>query len=146
VAELCIVLILLVVFAMCFSAMGLMDLVEALGGPTVSPRPPRLVTFLVIALFGAIGAAFSAIMGLVNSKVETRIPEHVMTAWLTLTRPFIGAVSALIVVFAIMGGVLPALITEPKKLAYILLVTAFAAGFSERLVVRAMTAATKSNE
>ena len=103
---------------------------------SASPIP---MTFLVIAVFGAIGATFSALMGFVNSKAEARIPEHVMTTWLTWTRPFIGAVSALIVVFAIIGGVLPALAVESnesRKLAYFLLIrhSPDSRGFGARIV------------
>jgi hypothetical protein len=68
------------------------------------PRFTALLTFISIAVYGALGATFSALRDFTASTTKTRIPEHVMTTWMTLTRPFVGAVSALIVVFAIMGA------------------------------------------
>jgi hypothetical protein len=64
---------------------------------------------------------------------------------MTSMRPFGGAVSALIVVFAIMGGLLPAFKTPPAQPAYFVWALAFVAGFSERLVIQAVSAAIRSN-
>jgi hypothetical protein len=66
-------------------------------------------------------------------------------------------VSALIVVFAMIGGLFPALLpsasfspgtlkVEPAQQAYFVLVIAFAAGFSERLVIQAISSATRSKD
>ena len=99
-----------------------------------------------ILVFGAIGAAFSALRSLSASKDESRTPEHLMTTWLTWIRPIIGAMSAMIVVFATMGGLLPALKAEPAQVAYLVLAISVAAGFSERLVIKAISAGAGSKE
>jgi hypothetical protein len=124
------------------------DDVKVLFEPIASqwiPRFTALLPFISIAVYGALGATFSALRDFTASTTKTRIPEHVMTTWMTLTRPFVGAVSALIAVFAIMGGLLPAFKTDQAQPAYFVWALAFVAGFSERLVMQAVSAATRSN-
>lgn len=105
-----------------------------------------LLSFCGIAVFGAIGATISAIMSFVNTNPEARIPEHFMRTWLTGSRPVIGAVSALVLSFATLSGVVLLVRVDTNKAAYMLWLVSFAAGFSERLVIRAVSAPFKPNE
>jgi len=131
-----------------YDIMGVLNLKE---NSNKAPVTARLTSFISIAVFGAIGATFSALTDLAGSKAETRIPKHAWSTWITIMRPVIGAVSALIATFALLGGILPALSktvsTIPEtEFAYFVWMLSFAAGFSERLVIQAVSAAAKSKE
>ena len=102
------------------------------------PRAHEIpLSYAGVALFGAIGATVSAIMSFGTAAPDARIPERQANALVTFARPFVGAVSALIVVYAFQSGLIapPEVVWVP--FAWLL---AFAAGFSERLVMRAVDA------
>jgi 8-oxo-dGTP diphosphatase len=110
-------------------ALGLLLWVNPFSGPELrSWRIP-----VSVALFGALGAACSAILSLARTPTTQRIPEQIVNSWVTILRPVFGAMVAL-AAFALLQGEVISLgaITSFKVLA-----VAFAAGFSDQLVTRA---------
>lgn len=89
-----------------------------------------------VILFGVLGAAFSGVLSLANAS-EERIPQLLLHFSAAMSRVSLGAVAAYVVFTFLDGGVLP---FEPQNQNAILAL-AFAAGFSERLLVRAVKAA-----
>lgn len=94
---------------------------------------PLLVSVL---LFGLMGAAFSALISLTGQAQAQTIPEQVFTYRITMARQAVGVLSALIVYILLASEFLKVgklTVTPP-----LVLLAAFASGFSERLVVRAL--------
>jgi hypothetical protein len=83
-----------------------------------------------VALFGALGGAFSGAISLLRAAPKP-IPQALVEGWTTLARPVVGAVGALAAFAFLVAGVLG---IDGAAAAY---AVAFAAGFSERLVSRA---------
>jgi putative (di)nucleoside polyphosphate hydrolase len=96
-----------------------------------NPATPSAGLLGGVALFGMLGACLSAIrsMGRIPSG---RIPEHTLASKLTVARPFIGAAAAL-GAFAIVTA--DFLKIDAGEEATVVLAVAFAAGFSDRLVM-----------
>jgi hypothetical protein len=99
----------------------------------------------LVAGFGALGACLSAIQSLGRAGAGGRIPEHVASSLITITRPALGAAAAL-GVYAIAASGLLNISVEEQEAHLTILALAFAAGFSERLVLSAVGAATGSPE
>lgn len=89
------------------------------------------------ALFGALGAACSAILSLAKTRTTQRIPEQIVNSWVTILRPILGAMVAL--------GAYALLSAEFIKLGDVtpfkVLAVSFASGFSDQLVTRAVESA-----
>jgi hypothetical protein len=88
-----------------------------------------------VALFGALGGSLSALRSVTTAGQEggrTRNPEQVQAWYVTVVRPLVGAAAAL--------GVFVVLAPDVTSTAAMLGV-AFAAGFSEALIVRAVESA-----
>jgi hypothetical protein len=94
----------------------------------------------LVALFGALGACLSAIQSLGHSGAKGRIPEHVASLDITITRPALGAAAAL-GVYAIAASGFLNIELDDEQAHLTVLALAFAAGFSERLVISAVGAA-----
>jgi hypothetical protein len=95
----------------------------------------------LVAMFGSVGACLSAIRSLGRQSAGSRIPEHVASSLITIARPALGAAAALgVYVIAVSGAFNIDFSEEEAHLT--LLGLGFAAGFSERLVVSAVGAAT----
>lgn len=144
---LCLFLIFLVAAGLWFGPKSDADLSELLRNGSISAAPgvaALRVSYIAVAVFGAIGATVSALMEFGRVRQETKIPEHVTTDLLTFTRPFIGAASALIVTFAMFGNVIPLPNISPAAIPYFVWVVAFASGFTERLVIQTVSAASKA--
>jgi 8-oxo-dGTP diphosphatase len=86
-----------------------------------------------IALFGIMGASISGLLSLAGATTDARIPDQLLNSWFTLTRPVVGAIAAL----AIHAFLLSGLLAFGETTIHLVLAVSFAAGFSERLVVRA---------
>jgi hypothetical protein len=86
-----------------------------------------------VALFGALGGAFSGAISLLRAAPKP-IPQALVEGWTTLARPVVGAVGALAAFAFLVAGVLG---IDGAAAAY---AVGFAAGFSERLVSRAAEA------
>ena len=91
--------------------------------------------FLAVALFGLMGASFSAILSLAQASAGRRIPEVVQHSFVATMRPILGAATALAALVLLRGGLLN---LGDLRVGGVLAI-AFAAGFTERLVVRAIT-------
>lgn len=95
----------------------------------------------LVATFGSVGACLSAIQSLGRQSAGSRIPEHVASSLITIARPALGAAAALgVYVIAVSGAFNIDFSEEEAHLTVLGL--GFAAGFSERLVVSAVGAAT----
>jgi 8-oxo-dGTP diphosphatase len=88
-----------------------------------------------VALFGIMGASMSGIVSLARNSAQDRIPQQLLSSWFTLTRPVVGALSASAIYVFLTSNLLA--IGGMLSLGLILAVS-FAAGFSERLVTRAV--------
>ena len=82
-------------------------------------------------LLGALGSVVSAIQRLVSQPLMKRIPDQLGSFTATVTRPLIGTVAALTVLLAALGG----LAVPEERPVPLMLLAAFTAGLSERLVV-----------
>lgn len=104
---------------------------------------PSVGFIALVAVFGALGACLSAIQSLGHASATARIPEHVASSAITITRPALGAAAALGVYAIAASGILN-IALEGEEAHLTILALAFAAGFSERLVLSAVGAATGS--
>jgi 8-oxo-(d)GTP phosphatase len=89
-----------------------------------------------VILFGVLGGAVSTMIPRDARGLHRRIPERLSDAAFSRLRPLIGAASALVVYIAVVADLLPVALDADFGAAILLL--AFVAGFSERLVVRAI--------
>jgi hypothetical protein len=90
----------------------------------------NIFTTTTIAIMGGIGACVSALTSSAP-QVSGRIPKLALTLALTLVRPIVGAASALAGMFLLQSNYVR-IVEHPT--AATLYVTAFAFGFSERLI------------
>lgn len=105
----------------------------ALRVPLAVSDPPDEVgkrIWVYMAVFGALGGCLSAFRSIASSA-ETRVPDQARDLWLTASRPLVGAAGGLAALV---------LLGSDLKTAGPLLGLAFAAGFSEQLVARAVEA------
>jgi hypothetical protein len=91
---------------------------------------------LSVLAFGLLGAGFSALISLGTQSAAQTIPEQAFTYRITLARQVVGVVSALATALLLTSGFITIGKFEPT--VALVLVGAFAAGFSERLVLRAL--------
>jgi hypothetical protein len=90
--------------------------------------------WLWVLVFGTLGGCLSALQSFSTSSTASRIPEVIHHGLLTAARPLIGAAAAMAAYVLLASGVVQfASDTNAAVLA-----VAFAAGFSERFVVRAL--------
>ena len=130
--------VLLVCIVIVLVLAALVDWNSDLGDPAVG-------FVALVAVFGALGACLSAIQSLGRAGAQGRIPEHVASSLITITRPALGAAAAL-GVYAIAASGLLNISVEDEEAHLTVLALAFAAGFSERLVLSAVGAATGSTQ
>ena len=86
------------------------------------------------ALSGALGGITSAFQRTTRRSLA-RIPERLGSLVHSLSRPIIGAIAGMTVLLAVRAGITQTDSATEQQVAYLLLL-AFGAGFSERLVVR----------
>jgi hypothetical protein len=107
--------------------------------------PPLNSTVAVLgvcAWFGVLGALFSGLQSTAALPLGGRIPEKLATASITLARIALGAPAAVMAAAFVKLNLLPTF-QQPTDSVWLLLVLAFASGFSERLVLRALKAVEK---
>jgi hypothetical protein len=97
-------------------------------------------TLLGIAVAGYLGATISAITSAPQLEAGTRIPEIIYSFRVTALRILVGPVSAIILYFAIKSNLYKSVLNLAPPDGYALLVLAFVAGFTERLVLRVVEA------
>jgi hypothetical protein len=95
--------------------------------PLSGLAPDRLLVLAV--LFGIVGACISSIQRATSRRTRMRVPGQRAAMWASLTRPLVGAAAGLVVWALAAEGVL-----GDQGLG--LLTFAFAAGFSERVILR----------
>jgi hypothetical protein len=119
-------------------------------GASDAPGPP-LASFGVIALFGLLGAIISGMLRASDSGQSARIPELTATIRVTFMRIFMGSASA-VIIYVFLESNLTSLFSDkiasamrhPEPCtAYAI---AFVAGFTERLVLRAVEAVAGKSE
>lgn len=111
--------------------------------PTVSP--PTLLRDIndilaFAALFGLLGAIISDLSKYSNKRKASgsdEVRSAIYGFWVTAAKYTFGATSAVIFLIILYSGILPAIDTA-ELTEGLALILAFAAGFSERLVIRAM--------
>lgn len=96
-------------------------------------------SLLSVALFGVLGATFSVALTLTRRSIDAKIPEQVLGSFVTWMRPAIGAAAAMAAYVFLQAGFLN--VGSTLKSAPAILAIAFIAGFSERLVVKAIDTA-----
>lgn len=99
--------------------------------------------FKAVLLFGLLGGTVSAILAAPKSTRSTRVPEMANSIRVTLLRILLGTVLALIFVIILRCGLGEFILNQEifskiKQNNNFLLLTAFASGFSERLVLNAL--------
>jgi hypothetical protein len=115
-------------------------LVAWLPEPPRSPSPPAAASSplsglatdqlaVLAALFGAIGACISSIQRATSRRKWERVPGLRAAMWASVTRPLVGAAAGLVVWALAAEGIL-------GNQGLGLLTFAFAAGFSERVILR----------
>jgi len=88
------------------------------------------------ALCGVMGATLSGIVSVSKNSTRGRIPDLLLSWSVTLARLAVGVISALVLQVALISGLLK--FQEIKATQGIVLIAAFAAGVTERLVLRAV--------
>lgn len=111
-------------------------------GFPLSSNIPVPLTFSVL-LFGIMGACLSAIFSLAGGIKGIKIPKLQVNLWITLTRPVVGAISALVIYIFIASGIL--FPNQNLNTAGILSIS-FMAGFTERLIIRAVETVTEDSK
>jgi 8-oxo-dGTP pyrophosphatase MutT (NUDIX family) len=102
---------------------------------------------IAVELFGVMGASFSVAITLTQSSLEDKIPDQVIGSFLTWMRPAIGAVAAVAAYILMHAKILQAVIsTDLTGSTAGVLAVAFIAGFSERLVIKAIAGTTASKD
>lgn len=96
-----------------------------------------------VSLFGLLGGVVSAVLTAINSNQSSRIPEMVMSTRVTFLRIFVGSASALVIYVFMKSGLTGFLDADIKKAlseanSYTYFAVSFSAGFTERLVRRAV--------
>lgn len=129
-------LLLLVLVACMALVVGL----TAIAGWDADLTNPSAGFVSLVAVFGAVGACLSAIRSLGEAGRKGRITEHMASYPITITRPALGAAAALGVYAAVVSGILN-IAVDGDRGRLTVLALAFAAGFSERLVLAAVEAA-----
>jgi ADP-ribose pyrophosphatase YjhB (NUDIX family) len=102
---------------------------------------------VAVELFGVMGASFSVAITLTQGSLEDRIPDQVIGSFLTWMRPAIGAVAAVAAYVMMHANILQAVISKELTGSTAgMLAVAFIAGFSERLVIRAIVGTTAAKD
>jgi hypothetical protein len=102
-------------------------------GLLAKPEAAGDTLWYYVMLFGVLGASLSTFRS-ISGRARLRLAPHLLHGLLTAARPLIGAIGALVAYVLLQSGVLG---FRPTTSAAVLLV-AFLAGFTERLVVRAV--------
>lgn len=107
---------------------------------------------LSVLLFGLFGGATSAAFSVEKNTLQAKIPELTTQTWINIFRIFVGGAAAIFVFTVIKAGIIDALLSnELTKMIKLdseaaALVIAFAAGFSERLVLKGIEVVTKEKK
>jgi hypothetical protein len=92
---------------------------------------PGHLIFGLVLMFGAIGAAFSALLKIGEGSKSLGMLMEILGYWLVLVRMLIGSISAFIVSISLLSGV----VSETYLSLPLVVGVSIAAGFSERLAL-----------
>lgn len=96
-------------------------------------------TLLVVLLFGILGASFSATRKVTDDSGKSKIPEMAANVSITVARTVLGATPALAAYAFLKSGILTVGSGGGNKTPVpVVLAISFAAGFSERLVLKVL--------
>jgi ADP-ribose pyrophosphatase YjhB (NUDIX family)/uncharacterized membrane protein YqjE len=134
---------LIAVILITFAFVDIQQLVEVVeeGTRTVQTLP----MLWCVIIFGFLGGCISSLLHIRDASKTTRIPELVNDNYITFTRVFIGGATALVLYFFLESGFSDLFIegiTLRPDSAYTILIISFASGFSERLLLRAISTIT----
>jgi hypothetical protein len=115
-------------------------LAPPLFGSQATTDQARLLVSVI--LFGIMGASTSGILSIANAaSTKVGIPQQLLESWITLARLLVGAIAALAVYAFLIAGLLDLGLGEIR--IGLILSVAFAAGFTERLMIRVVEAVAK---
>jgi hypothetical protein len=104
----------------------------------VVDAPDSLVFWVTIGLLGGIGGAISGLLGIKQSfAVEGDMPERVLNKWITIAKPILGFGAAIIIAIFVFAGFIQ--IADIQVSTYLVYALAFISGFSERLIIGAVS-------
>lgn len=103
-----------------------------------APDRPQFFLLLSVALFGVLGGTISAMLRASDMSSSARIPEVISAIRVTFMRILMGGASAVVVLLAVRSQLNPAAETLGALTPETTYVIAIAAGFGERLVLRAI--------
>ncbi|MFC6940366.1 hypothetical protein ACFQE8_10390 [Salinirubellus sp. GCM10025818] len=120
-------------------AVGLLVLLAGVGGPILGDIGVTSFRMLpVVVLFGVLGASVSGVLSLAHGGVDGRLSQQLLASWVTYARLVIGAASALVMLAFLTSGLAAIVLQDVVLTPGSVLFVAFASGFSERLLVRAI--------
>ena len=90
---------------------------------------------LLVFLFGALGGTIFAFISTPQRTDGPRIPDQLLTWYVTLMRPLWGGVGALVVYLGLQAGIIK---VDSEKEGALILCISIAAGYSERLAMGAL--------
>jgi hypothetical protein len=88
-----------------------------------------------VLIFGVLGASVSVAQGLVDDKINSRIPMQQVGSFLNWMRPGIGAAAALVVLAILKANIQLKILQEAAVSDSVIVALAFAAGLSERFII-----------
>ena len=132
--RLAIVLVIAVLGLLWLSSVGYLS--ETIRDPAIADGPNMFKVLVTVAVVGLLGATMSAITNTPKSEGAARIPEMASTIRITILRLLMGPVSAILLYFVIHSNLYAAIFSLSRPDGYAMLMVAFVAGFSERLVLR----------
>jgi hypothetical protein len=106
-------------------------------------NPQSIDMLLLIFLFGALGGTIFAFLSTTQKTDSARIPDQLLTWYVTLMRPLWGGVGALVVYLALQAGIIR---VDSKNEGALILSISIAAGYAERLATGALEKVAKSME
>ncbi|MGH6961585.1 MAG: hypothetical protein ACREE7_13970 [Dongiaceae bacterium] len=117
---------------------GYIDVAACPGGTIECPDLAQAL--IGVALFGLLGATVSAILAKPSATDSPRIPEMASTVRVTILRLLMGPASAILVYLAVRSELYEKIFAFGRPDPIGMLVIAFVAGFSERLVLSVVEA------
>lgn len=90
--------------------------------------------FYSVVILGAMGGVISAFFSVARVRVRGKIPDQLLNSWITISRPLVGAISALGVFLFLLSGLIQLGQITPN----LILAVSFAAGFTERIIISAV--------
>ncbi|MGH2723712.1 MAG: hypothetical protein ACRDI0_05510 [Actinomycetota bacterium] len=100
----------------------------------LEPGQGGVRVWLHVIAWGVLGGSFTAILSVIGGSLQARVPEQLREGVITGIRPLFGVAGALAAYVLVRAGSFGIEVTTNVGL----LAIAFAAGFSEALIVRAM--------